>query len=133
MLIYVINDVDFFVGFRIYKRRINPEKSLMLELLLDQKAHTNTKSLYGNLPIHFALGAEVDDKGRHLKDVLRLVDHSTEINTPDRNGNTPVILAAFFGSGNIIEKMIEKGADVKYQGYQRNTALHKHMGKRNLS
>lgn len=97
-------------------------------MLLNKNACTNTKSRDGDLPIHLALQMKSDDNERHLKDILLLVNHGTEMNIQDKNGNTPIILAAKFCSVDIIRKMIENGAEVKYKEYQGNSALHNHMG-----
>ncbi|CAC5406542.1 ANK [Mytilus coruscus] len=95
--------------------------------LKDKKACTNAKSLHGDLPIHLALGMKSDDIQRHIKDVLLLLNHSSEIKTPGSNDKTPVILAAQSCTIDVIRKMIEIGADVKCNDNQGNTALHTHM------
>lgn len=88
-------------------------------------------SSFGDLPIHLALRMESVDKERHMKDILLLLNYSTEINIPDKKGNTPIILAASFCSVDVIKKMIEIGADMEYKEHEGNSALHKHMGKLN--
>ncbi|CAG2219691.1 unnamed protein product [Mytilus edulis] len=85
-------------------------------------------SSFGDLPIHLALRMESVVKERHMKDILLLLNYSTEINIPDKKGNTPIILAASFCSVDVIKKMIEIGADMTYKEDEGNSALHKHMG-----
>lgn len=120
------------VGCNIHEKNIYADKQSILLILLNKKACTNAKSHHGDLPIHLALQMESVDNERHQKDILLLVTHSTGMNFPDKNGNTPIILASSFCSVAIIRKMIEIGADVNYKGHRGNAALHKHMGRFNV-
>ncbi|CAG2254158.1 unnamed protein product [Mytilus edulis] len=115
------------IGCKLYETRIKAGRHLILKLLLYNKASPNSMSSFGDLPIHLALRMESVVKERHMKDILLLLNYSTEINIPDKKGNTPIILAASFCSVDVIKKMIEIGADMTYKEDEGNSALHKHM------
>jgi len=42
-----------------------------------------------------------------------LVDKGVDVNKADRYGNTPLILASYYNNENIVNYLIEKGADVQ--------------------
>jgi ankyrin repeat protein len=55
--------------------------------------------------------------------VRRLLDHGAEVNARDAEGNTPLILAAFYATPECVALLIDKGADVHAANKAGATAL----------
>ena len=67
--------------------------------------------------IHKAVGYQ------DFREVKKIVENGTDITSTDRNGNTPLILAAYYGSYPIVKYLCEEGADVNIQNNDGWSAL----------
>ncbi|XP_014292492.1 putative ankyrin repeat protein RF_0381 isoform X2 [Halyomorpha halys] len=86
--------------------------------LAEAKALVNLKDNLGRYPIHVAI--EKNDVAT-LKSILRLVDH---VNHPDGSGKTPLFYAVAIGNQEMVDLLIENGADTKTRDNDGNTLLH---------
>ena len=71
----------------------------------------------GWTPLHYAA-----TKG-HLKMMDLLLEHYAFIDAQAPNGNTPLMMAAYFGTPEAVKLLIEQGADVKMTNQSGKTAL----------
>lgn len=104
--------------------------SQILQLLLSAGAPTNSMSVSNEFPAHFALQlcSEMEEEINE-EDICLLLDNFKDVNIPDNNGNTLLIIACAQCTLNIINKIVLQGADVNFSGKNGLTALQAHMGK----
>ena len=74
------------------------------QALIDKDADVNKT---GWTPLHYAA------TGGHLKMIELLLEHYAFIDAQAPNGNTPLMMAAYFGTPEAVKLLIEQGADVK--------------------
>lgn len=104
--------------------------SQILQLLLSAGVPTNSMSVSNELPAHFALQLCSEmQAGDNEEDTCLLLDNFKDVNIPDNNGNTLLIIACAECSFNIINKLVLQGADVNFSGQNGLSALQAHMGK----
>lgn len=100
---------DFFAAIK----RDNPGN---LQALLTRGMDANSPSPEGQIGLSMALAAE------SLKAAEVLMNWpKTDVNTLNSKGESPLMLAAFKGQKDIVERLIKKGADVNKTGW---TPLH---------
>jgi uncharacterized protein len=86
---------------------IGSQHSDIVELLLTHGADVNAPDRHGLTPLHYA--ALVDN----IKAVKILLTHAAKANARDSKvGDTPLILAAGKGYKDVVELLLENGADV---------------------
>ncbi|XP_061171648.1 ankyrin repeat, PH and SEC7 domain containing protein secG-like [Saccostrea echinata] len=90
----------------------------IFNLLLNSEASVNVQSKCGATPVHIAI------KRRRSYHVLEMLNRNFEANTKDASGVTCVMLAAEWGEERIIKALIKRGADLKIEDKNGNTALH---------
>ena len=54
--------------------------------------------------------------------VMLLLENKCNMNVTDKNGNTPLILAAGYNRMDIVRALVEAGCDITIRGYQNKTA-----------
>lgn len=84
----------------------------ILDLLLTRNPDKNFTDANGWTPLMAALDNTMD-KGGNMAE--RLLSCKVNINTPDEEWITPLMLAVRRGDARLIEKLLEKGARVNYQ------------------
>ncbi|XP_052064145.1 uncharacterized protein LOC127704231 isoform X2 [Mytilus californianus] len=124
------NEISSYTQFLKKDRQIRGHSgpSQILQLLLSAGAPTLSLSVSNELPVHFALQlcAQIEE-GESEEDIRLLLDYYKDVNIPDNNGNTLLILACAEFTFNIINKIILQGADVNYSGNNGLTAVQAHM------
>lgn len=106
--------------------------SPIFKTLLEYGAPTNIPSSDGDLPIHIAVSkcsnqCLFDD---NLAEIMTMIESNKDlINIPNKNRTTPFLGATKFCSLDVIQMMVNLGADVKSKGMYGNTVLHEVMGK----
>ncbi|XP_031635304.1 ankyrin repeat domain-containing protein 39 [Contarinia nasturtii] len=84
------------------------------------EGHTNNFDTTGYTAIHYAA------RSGHLTVCHKLLNAGAFVNSCTRSGNvTPLQRAALMGHEQIVQLLLEKGADVFHQDIDGNTALHK--------
>src|SRR5262249_26087535 len=73
------------------------------------------------MPIAPALVTAIQDADVHA--VLKLIDDGADVNARDAEGNTPLILAAFYAGPECVALLLEKGADANAANQAGVTAL----------
>lgn len=58
-----------------------------------------------------------------------MIDLTKDLNIPGKNSSTPFLTVIRYCSKDVLEKMVQMGADVRSKGTNGNTALHIVMGK----
>jgi ankyrin repeat protein len=87
------------------------------KVLLDAGANIHIRNKYEETPFSQAVS------GGHQEVVRMLLDRGFSINTPHK-GLTPLMLAAKCGNAGAVGVLLERGADLKAQDREGNTALH---------
>ncbi|XP_071123099.1 ankyrin repeat and SOCS box protein 2-like [Mytilus edulis] len=106
--------------------------SPIFKTLLEYGAPTNIPSSDGDLPIHIAVSkcsnqCLFDD---NLAEIMTMIESNKDlINIPNKNRTTPFLGATKFCSLDVIQMMVNLGADVKSKGMYGNTVLHEVMEK----
>ena len=91
----------------------------MIQLLLQSQAEVNAQDLDGRTTLSTAT-----EVGNHVMVRLLLEDPRISIDLADKNGTTPLHLAAVFKRVDIIEILIQASADVDALDYLNSTPLH---------
>ena len=98
---------------------LHSDNEEMIQLLLQSQADVNAQDLYGRTVLSTA--AEV---GNHVMVQFLLKDPRISIDLVDKNGITPLHVAASFKRVDIIEMLIQASADVNAPDYLNATPLH---------
>ncbi|CAC5361483.1 unnamed protein product [Mytilus coruscus] len=131
--VYFQHDIHNMYSYKHYlkmerRMRGNTGPSQILQLLLGAKAPVNSMCNSNELPVHFAMHVCSQIKDEEIEEDIRLVlDYFKDVNIPDKNGNTLLIIACAECSFDIIHKIILHGADVCYRGNEGLTAFQAHM------
>ena len=93
------------------------------ERLLDAGANPNLQDQFGATPLHKLIYRKTGDSTPIIKLMLQ---HKAKLNIKDKEGNTPLLLAAFDSSGTeILQAFLSAGADPTLTDNYGNTLLHK--------
>ena len=65
--------------------------------------------------------------------IVQSLESIRDLNCPDKKGNTLLIYAATYNLHNVMDYLLQHGANVDYHGYQGTTALHAAMTNSNWS
>lgn len=90
----------------------------LVEPLLSKGADLNQKGPYGYTPLHVACG-----QLGGLDLVQRLIRHQAQVNARDNAGNTPLHYAAVSGAADVIQLLLESGADAEAANAAKETPL----------
>lgn len=86
----------------------------LIKRLLQNGFDANEKDGYEKTPIAWSEGAEIIDI---------LVAHGADVNAQDYDGDAPIHRAALMNNVAILKKLIDCGADINIEGYNKWTAL----------
>ena len=98
-----------------------------LKLLIRSGADVNSSGPYGATTLHYAVLVK---KG--MKTTTMLIENGAGINRADDRGSTPLQLATFFAHEEIMEILIQSGADVKQIDKTGRSLLHFVVGDSDL-
>ena len=91
----------------------------VMEFLIDSKAAVNYKDpCFSRSALHWAC------VGGQVKAVQVLIAHNTDVNCSDRDSVTPLIRAVMFGRQDIVEMLIDNGANLSQVDRLHSSALH---------
>ena len=65
--------------------------------------------------------------------IVQSLESMCDLNCPDKTGNTLLVYAATYNLHNVMDYLLQHGANVDYHGYQGTTALHAAMTNSNWS
>ncbi len=85
-------------------------------ILLGNGAHVNAVNFYGCTPLHLSVRYGLQDK------VKLLIEHGADVSWPDKDGKTPLHIAAFFKPNNIeqFDLLLQAKADINARDNNRN-------------
>ena len=112
-------DARDFRGMTSLQHLFQSDDEEMIQLLLQSQAEVNAQDVYGRTTLSTATEA-----GNHVMVRLLLEDPRISIDLADKNGITPLHLAAAFKRVDIIEMLIQASADVDALDYLNGTPLH---------
>ena len=112
-------DARDFRGMTSLQHLFQSDDEEMIQLLLQSQAEVNAQDVYGRTTLSTAAEA-----GNHVMVRLLLEDPRISIDLADKNGITPLHLAAAFKRVDIIEMLIQASADVDAHDYLNSTPLH---------
>ena len=112
-------DARDFRGMTSLQHLFQSDDEEMIQLLLQSQAEVNAQDVYGRTTLSTATEA-----GNHVMVRLLLEDPRISIDLADKNGTTPLHLAAVFKRVDIIEILIQASADVDALDYLNSTPLH---------
>uniref|UniRef100_A0ABD2XML8 PRANC domain-containing protein n=1 Tax=Trichogramma kaykai TaxID=54128 RepID=A0ABD2XML8_9HYME len=103
------------------------KKSTLVQLLLRRGVDLNIANNYGTAPLH--LIREYDDDEDHdlVKMFFEIWDErqqTAQINTRDKSGNTPLLLALKYHKNKLVELLLRRGADQCSANNVGETPLH---------
>ena len=116
-----ITDIDVQDGKGWTPLHIAAEKgnTYIVEKLIEKNANVNIQNENGNTPLHIAISKAVDNN-----DVIDLIFNKiTDLDVQDNKGWTALHIAAEKGNTYIVEKLIEKNANVNIQNENGTTPL----------
>lgn len=90
----------------------------LIDPLLSKGADLSQKGPYGYTPLHVACG-----QLGGLDLVQRLIRHQAQVNARDNAGNTPLHYAAVSGAAEVIQLLLESGADPEAANAAKETPL----------
>ena len=108
-----------FRGMTSLQHLFHSDNEEMIQLLLQSQAEVNAQDLDGRTTLSTAT-----EVGNHVMVRLLLEDPRISIDLADKNGITPLHLAAAFKRVDIIEMLIQASADVDAHDYLNSTPLH---------
>lgn len=114
-----------------YTGSFEENRAAILKMLLEYGSPINVSSSDENLPIHIALAfcKTSFEFEKHQDVIITMIDLTKDLNLLGKNSSTPFLTVIKFCSKDVLEKMVEQGADVNSKGLNGNTALHVVMGK----
>ncbi|KAL5505188.1 hypothetical protein EMCRGX_G006583, partial [Ephydatia muelleri] len=59
-----------------------------------------------------------------LKMIVRLLDQSADVDAAERDGWTPLMMASYWGKGECVKALLDRGAHANLQNNRGDTALH---------
>ncbi|HMQ85764.1 MAG TPA: ankyrin repeat domain-containing protein [Saprospiraceae bacterium] len=81
--------------------------------LLEEGADLNSKDENDNIPLWVALSNELSSNGDYIEFIQLLLKYKANVNIKEEtNGNNPLALAAFYNRKDIVNLLIEHGADI---------------------
>lgn len=87
-----------------------------VDMMLRSGTNPNTSDINGS-----ALSVSI--LGNHTNIVKLLIAYGADINSPNKSGNTPLIMAARIGDLSIVTRLIYDGVDINYRNNIGMTAL----------
>jgi ankyrin repeat protein/tetratricopeptide (TPR) repeat protein len=100
----------------------------MVDLLLANKAEPNLKTDAGNAPLHRALS--IDQPDRRAAAARSLVRAGADVNTPDSNGELPLVRAVLLDDKELVELLLQNKANPNARSHEGYTPLHLAIGYR---
>ena len=98
---------------------IRLKNSIVFRYLLDKGANVNYINQDGDTPLHASL--KVEQMSTYDKVSLTLIVKTKDLNVPDRQGNTPLMLALMNNAGdNVVINLLIRGANtnvVNHEGF----------------
>ena len=96
-------------------------KPKIVKRLMDARVDPNAINDLGETPLILACGT--DDKSARDKMTTMLLNRGANVNTQDKDGNTPLMMAARKEDEELVSMLVEKGSDVSLMNNEGNTAL----------
>ena len=96
----------------------------LARILLDQGANAKAEHDDETPPLHLVLSASRIHDSDALDLTLLLLEHGAEVNSQDKNKQTPLLLAMGRGWFKLVWILLERGADVNAEGKNGRTPLH---------
>ncbi|XP_050307400.1 uncharacterized protein LOC126744096 [Anthonomus grandis grandis] len=93
----------------------------VVELLLDKHANLYATDVSGNTALHLAI---YSNQKRVVELLLKRTNDSAFINAININCYTPLHISANYGQHNLVELLIDNGAEFNVKDENNNTALH---------
>lgn len=94
----------------------------LVNILLEYKSRVDLKDNFQRNALFYAINTKNGDPAAM---VSLLIENGIELNEPDVDGNTPLILAVTKGLKQVLNILLENGADLNYRNSKDgNTALH---------
>lgn len=106
-------------------------RASILKILLEYSAPVNVASSDGDLPVLVALSKckTRSEFENNLDVIMAMIDLTKDLNIAGKNSSTPFLTVIRYCSKDVLEKMVQMGADVRSKGTNGNTALHIVLGK----
>lgn len=92
--------------------------------LIPEATDINLKDMHGRTLIALAVEREWGVGGDILEILKSLFEHSADANISDKDGMTPLHLAAKFSDVDVVKMLIDHGADINAVSIHRWTPLH---------
>lgn len=128
------------------------DRPQMAEILIESGADPELRNRRGQTPVHMARGNTLDlllqfgvDSGVHdglgatplhharRETALMLIDQGVDIEARDRAGGTPLLRAVERGDFEVVQLLVDYGADVNVSDVRRGaTAVHRAVARRDL-
>jgi len=103
---------------------INSKDLEKVKELIAQGANVNARDSRGNMPLHRAIRVRGLSDIERLSLIKMLISGGADVNVKDRRrGATPLLLVVFRGNKDLVELLIQNGADLNAKGGQGETPL----------
>jgi ankyrin repeat protein len=94
-----------------------------VQMLLERGANVHARDAYGSTPLcNSLMGLQPNDDIAPM-----LLAYGADVDPPDNDHSTPLLLASYNGSPDVVQMLLDRGANVHARHDDGQTALHRSL------